>query len=109
MLKKCVICGGKLERKKVDYVQAGVNLGKFEAQVCKCGEEYFDEKTVNIITEMEKKAGLFGIAKRTKISYSGKSLMVRIPKDIAQLANFKRGTEVQIMPEGKGKILIQSK
>lgn len=107
VLERCIMCGKKLRRKKVDYVVSGVNLGKFPAQVCSCGEQYFDEKTANQMTESAKKAGVFGIARRTKISYTGKSLMVRIPKVIAEFTELKKGDEVKIIPEGKKKILIE--
>ena len=31
---KCEECGGKLEKKKIDYLYLGENLGKFDAEVC---------------------------------------------------------------------------
>ncbi|MDI6902763.1 MAG: hypothetical protein QMC77_03420 [Methanocellales archaeon] len=43
------------------------------------------------MTEAAKKAGVFGIAKKTRVSYTGKSLMVRIPKQIAEFADLKKG------------------
>ncbi len=64
MLQKCVRCGGKLEKKKLDYALAGVNLGKFPAWVCgQCREQYFDEETANRMTEAARAKGVFGLAK----------------------------------------------
>ena len=31
MLEKCIMCGKKLKREKVDYKICGINLGKFPA------------------------------------------------------------------------------
>ncbi|WRQ72920.1 MAG: AbrB/MazE/SpoVT family DNA-binding domain-containing protein [Methanosarcinales archaeon Met12] len=110
MLEKCIMCDKKLHRllprKQVDYEVCGINLGKFPADVCSCGEQYFDEETAERMTEAARKAGVFGIAKKTKISYTGKSLMVRIPKQIAEFADLKNGKEVEIVPEGRKKILV---
>ncbi|MDI6889280.1 MAG: hypothetical protein QMC78_06335 [Methanocellales archaeon] len=63
MLEKCIMCGKKLKREKVDYEICGINLGKFSADICSCGEQYFDEKTAERMTEAARKAGVFGIAK----------------------------------------------
>ncbi|MDI6858956.1 MAG: AbrB/MazE/SpoVT family DNA-binding domain-containing protein [Methanocellales archaeon] len=59
------------------------------------------------MTEAAKKAGVFGIAKKTRVSYTGKSLMVRIPKQIAEFADLKKGKEVEIFPESKKKISVK--
>lgn len=109
MIRKCIMCGGKLEKKKIDHIVYEINLGKFPAFVCKCGEEYYDEETVNRMTKKGKQLGLLGLAKKTKISYSGKSLMVRIPKEIAKFAHLQKGKEVGIIPESREKILIEVK
>ncbi len=107
MLERCVMCGGKLKKREVDYVLAGVNLGKFPAWVCNCGEQYFDEETANLMTEAAKESGIFGLAKKTKVGYTGKSLMVRIPKEIAEFLGLRKGEEVKIIPESKKKLTVE--
>lgn len=106
---KCPICEkGELLQKKVKYSLYGVDLGIFPAQVCtKCREEWFDEKTSKKIEEMEKKKGLFGINKRSKVSYSGNSLIIRIPGSIASFMSIKKEDEFVIHPEGKGKLCVE--
>ena len=106
---KCPICEeGKLNTKKVPYSVYGVELGTFSAQVCNaCNEQWFDEKTSTKIQELEKKKGLFGLSKRTKISYSGNSLIVRIPESVAKFMNLHKEDEVIIHPEGKNKITVE--
>ncbi len=91
----CPICEkGTLKEKKVKYLVYGIELGQFPAQVCNaCQEEWFDEKTSKKIEELEKKKGLFGLSKKSKISYSGNSLVVRIPESIAKFMNVKRDTK----------------
>ncbi|MFH1773927.1 MAG: YgiT-type zinc finger protein [Methanobacteriota archaeon] len=91
MLERCVMCDGKLKKKEVEYVLSDVDLGKFPAWVCQCGEQYFDEETANSMTEAAKRRGVFGLAKKTKVGYTGKSLMVRIPKEIVEFLGLKKG------------------
>lgn len=106
---KCPICEkGNLEKKVVPYAIYGIELGKFPSKKCKkCGEEWFDEKTALKIEKLEKEKGLFGISKNSKISYSGNSLIVRIPKRIANFMNLKKDKPISIYPQGKNKIVIE--
>jgi len=107
MENKCVLCEGKLKKKIVDYEVYGKSLGKFPAMVCeKCGEQWFDEKTSEKIEQAEKKANLFGLYRESKISYSGNSLIIRIPKDIAKFMKLKKELPVVIYPENKNTISI---
>lgn len=110
MEKKCALCNGKLKEKIIDYEVYGKSIGKFKADVCEsCGEQWFDEKTALKIEEAEKKAGVFGLSKETKISYSGNSLIIRIPKELAKFMNLKRETTVTLYPEKKNKLCITVK
>ncbi|MEW5896571.1 MAG: YgiT-type zinc finger protein [Nanoarchaeota archaeon] len=106
---KCPICEkGTLAVKMVAYKTYGIELGTFPAKVCgSCHEQWFDEKTCEKIQELEKKKGLFGLSKKSKISYSGNSLIVRIPESIAAFMKLKKEDEVIIHPEGKNKIAVE--
>ena len=104
------MCDGKLNKKTVSYEIYGKDIGKFPALVCNsCGEQWFDEETSKKIQEKEKKLGLFGLSKETKISYSGNSLIIKIPKELAKFMNLKKETEVIIYPEDKNKLAISVK
>ena len=105
----CPICEkGKLVKKVVPYSVYDIELGKFPAEVCtKCGEQWFSEETAKKIEKIEKEKGLFGLSKQSRIGYSGNSLIVRIPSEIAKFMNLKKETPVSIHPEGKNKILIE--
>ena len=106
---KCPVCEkGNLRRKVVPYSVYGVELGKFPADVCdKCGEQWFDEKTSLEIERLEKKMGLFGLSRKSKISYSGNSLVIRVPNAIAKFMGLKKEKRVMIHPEGKNKLEIE--
>lgn len=106
---KCPICEtGKLEKKTVPYEVYGISLGTFPAEVClHCGEQWFDEKTSEKIQAQEKEKGLFGLSKKSKISYSGNSLIIRIPESIARFLKIKKEEEIIIHPEGERKIAVE--
>ncbi|MBI2138271.1 AbrB/MazE/SpoVT family DNA-binding domain-containing protein [Candidatus Woesearchaeota archaeon] len=105
----CQICEkGKLVKKDVPYEVYGAALGTFPAEVCtSCGEQWFSEGTAKKIEELEKEKGLFGRAKQSKIGYSGNSLIVRIPKEMAKAMGLKKETPITIHPEGKNRITIE--
>ncbi len=105
---KCYICEeGNLTKKKVDYELYGVNIGKFDAEVCgKCGEIFFDEETSKKMTAVAKKKGLWGLQAKTKIGQSGTTLDIRLPKRIIDFLELRKGKEVEIQPEGKHKLII---
>jgi len=107
---KCILCEGKLENKTIDYEVYGKSVGKFSAKVCKnCGEQWFDEETSKKIEEAEKKENLFGLSRESKISYSGNSLIIRIPKEIVKFMNLKKESQIIISPENKNKIAVNIK
>jgi YgiT-type zinc finger domain-containing protein len=106
---RCPVCEkGDMKRKVVPYSVYGIELGRFPADVCdKCGEEWFDEKTALKIEELQKEKGLFGLSRESKISYSGNSLVIRIPNAIAKFVGLKKEKHVMIHPEGKNKLEIE--
>src|SRR3989338_2858383 len=108
-MRTCPVCEkGKLIKKKASYSVYSIELGKFPAEICtKCGEQWFSEETAKKIEKIEKEKGLFGLSKQSKISYSGNSLIVRIPKEIAKFLNIKKEKQILIHPEGKNKLAIE--
>lgn len=106
---KCLICEeGTLSNTKVPYAVYGFELDTFPARACDaCDEQWFDEETSKKIQELEKKKGLFGLSKKSKVSYSGNSLTVRIPESMAKFMKIKKEDEVIINPDGKNKITVE--
>ena len=109
MLKKCPMCGGgSLTRKKVDETMFGVNLGKFTEWVCdSCGESFADEKTTLAIVDHAKQKGIWGLGKKVRVVKSGNSLVIRVPKEIADFMGLEIGKELFIRPDGKSKITVE--
>jgi len=106
----CPICGkGSLKRGKIKEYMFGVYLGEFPADICnKCGESFTDSKTTAEIEQAAKKKGIWGMGANTKITKTGNSLAVRIPKKIADYLKLKNGEEAYIHPE-QNKLIIESK
>ena len=107
---KCPLCEiGTLKNGKIEQQFYGVVLGTFLAEICnKCGESFTDQNTTQAIELAAKKKGLWGLGKKTKITRSGNSLAVRIPKDIVKYLHLKEGEDAYIHPEGN-RIIIDAK
>ncbi|MDP7115905.1 MAG: AbrB/MazE/SpoVT family DNA-binding domain-containing protein [Candidatus Woesearchaeota archaeon] len=105
---KCPMCNkGILHKKTIKEYMFGTYLGQFPAEVCtKCNESFTDTETTRKIEEVAKKKGIWNLGKKTKITRTGNSLAVRIPKEIADHLNLKEGKEAYIHPE-KNKLIIE--
>ena len=76
-------------------------MGEFEGYRCECGEEWFDEATVDEIEKRTMELGIFGLAIKENVSVSGNSLIIRVPKKLAEFLKIEKGSRVYIKPEGK--------
>lgn len=105
---ECPVCEkGKLMRKKIDYSYQEWYFGKYDADVCnKCGETFFTEKASDAIEQRAKEIGVWGIERKTRIARSGNSLIVRVPKQIAEFLQINEGDDAIIRPEGKKKLVV---
>ena len=105
----CPICEEKMKKVKEPYYFGGRKLGEFEAEKCpKCKEVFFTEAASDKIDKIAKDLGLWGLRQEGKLGYSGNSLIVRVPKKIAEFLNFKEGQKVSIRPEGKDKLVVEA-
>lgn len=104
---KCPSCGkGPLVKTKVRETMFGVDLGEFDAEVCKaCGESFFDEAAMGLL-EQRARTGVWGLGKKLKVAKSGNSLVLRIPADLAAFLHLKAGKEVYVHPEGEDRIVV---
>ena len=106
---KCPICNGSLKKGKIRETMFGVFLGNFPASTCsKCEESFTDAETTKKIEEVAKKKGIWGLGTKTKITKSGNSLAVRIPKKLADFLDLEEGTEAYIHPE-TGKLIVEAR
>jgi hypothetical protein len=100
---------GKLHKGKMKQYMCGEYLGEFEAETCDtCGEIFNDEETVQKMEDIAKKKGVWALGATTKITKTGNSLAVRIPKKIADFLKVEDGTEVYIHPE-KDKLIVEAR
>lgn len=106
---KCPICGkGMLKKGTVKEYMFGVYLGEFPAEICtECKESFTDSDTTRKIEEIAKKKGIWGLSAKTKITKTGNSLAVRIPKRIADYLKLKDGKEAHVHPEDH-KLIIET-
>ena len=107
---KCPVCEkSELKRGKIRELMFGVDLGEFPARICNnCNESFTDEATTRLIEEAAKKRGIWGLGKTTKITKAGNSIVVRIPKPIAEFLKIKIGQEAFVHPE-KDKLVIEAR
>src|SRR3989344_6942544 len=107
---RCPICEkGKLIKVIKKHVLFGVDLGVYPGEKCtSCGEVFTDSSAMEKIEAIAKKKGIWGLSARTKITKTGNSLAVRIPKRIADYLKLKDGKEAHVHPEDH-KLVIQSK
>ena len=104
---KCVFCKVPLVEKRMVYKEYDIPLGTFPTMICpRCEERFFTAETARKIQIESKAKGLFGLSKKVKVGKIGDSLMIRIPKEIAQLIKLKAGHEVRMHPSGN-KIVIE--
>jgi len=105
----CPVCDkGILKKGKIKEDMFGVYLGEFPAEICsKCGESFTDSETTKKIEETAKKKGIWNLGRKTKITRTGNSLAVRIPKEIADYLNLTEGKESYIHPEDN-KLVIET-
>ncbi|MBI5872249.1 AbrB/MazE/SpoVT family DNA-binding domain-containing protein [archaeon] len=106
----CPICEkGNLKKGKIKEYMFGIYLGEFSADICsRCGESFTDSNVTKKIEEIAKQKGIWGLSSITKITKTGNSLAVRIPKKIADYLNLKNGKEVYVHPEDN-KLVIEAK
>ncbi len=109
MMTICPMCEkGTLRKGMTKESLFGVYLGDFPGQICSvCRESFTNSATTQKIEEMAKKKGIWGLGSKTKITKTGNSLAVRIPKKIAEHLKLKSGKEAYIHPE-EDKLIIET-
>lgn len=109
MMKKCPVCEeGVLRTGTIDEEMFGVPLGRYDAEICdKCSESFLSQDAMILIEEKAKKLGIWGLAKKVKVSKSGNSIIVRIPAEFARFFGLKEGNEMLLYPQGKKKMTFE--
>ena len=106
--KICQECGGKIGKRRIDYILLGQNLGKFEAEVCnRCGEQVFDEDIGDKIEKKSKELGLWGLQAKVKVNQLGNRIAVTVTKPISEFLKLIKGKDVLIYPEDRNKLIVE--
>ena len=107
---RCPICEkGKLIKVIKKHVLFGVDLGVYPGEKCtSCGEVFTDSSAMEKIEAVAKKKGIWGLSARTKITKTGNSLAVRIPKKIVDYLKLTNNKEVYVHPE-HDKLIVEIK
>ena len=101
-------CGGKLRRSFTEVEFFGIDFGLKPANVCAdCGSEYLPQEVMQEVEAEVKKKGLFGLERRGRVAKSGNSLVIRIPKEIAETLKIKRDVPIVIYPSEPRKLIIE--
>jgi hypothetical protein len=101
-------CGGKLRRSYSEVEFFGIDFGLKQASVCsECGSEYLTQEVMEEIEREVKKRGLFGLERRGRVTKSGNSLVIRIPKEIVDSLKIKRDLPIVIYPSEQRKLIIE--
>jgi hypothetical protein len=101
-------CGGKLKRSFTEVEFFGIDFGVMQADVCiDCGSEYLPQEVMEEIEREVKRRKLFGLERRGRVAKSGNSLVIRIPKDIAESLKIKRDLPIVIYPTEPKKLIIE--
>lgn len=101
-------CGGKLKKSKTEVEFFGMDFGIKPCEVCtKCGAEYISQELMEKIEKEVRKKGLFVLERRAKVTRSGNSLVIRIPKDIAESLGLEKDTDIKIYPAEKKRLIVE--
>lgn len=101
-------CGGKLRSDFTEVEFFGINFGLRQADVCSaCGSEYLPQEVMEKIEMEVKKRKLFGLERRGRVAKSGNSLVIRIPKEIAESLKIKRDLPIVIYPAEPKKLIVE--
>ncbi|MBU1939172.1 MAG: AbrB/MazE/SpoVT family DNA-binding domain-containing protein [Candidatus Diapherotrites archaeon] len=107
---ECPVCEEKMKKVKEPYSYGETKLGVFEAEKCgKCEEVFFSEEASDRIDEKARSLGIWGMGQEGKLGYSGNSIIVRVPKKVAEFLEFREGRKVYIHPEGKKKLVVEAR
>ena len=91
---------------KYEYVK-GFPLKDVKAYKCdKCDEIYFSEEQAKILKAKTRdlKESVFGFIR--KVTISGRSLVISIPKELAEHMKIKQGEKVKVMPIEKEGFMV---
>lgn len=118
-MKTCPICDGEVIKIEttLSLFNDQIKINPITGYECpKCNEIFIDQeesKRIDVLTDLPiYKEKIDQLQKtqfrlRRKVGFSGRSLVVRIPKDIERVLDINDGDEIEIYPEGKNRLIIE--
>ncbi len=101
-------CGGTLKKSQCEVEFFGIDFGLRECEICtSCGSEYLSQETMKEVEEEVKSKRIFGLERNVKVSKSGNSLVIRIPKEIAEFMNLKKDGLLRLFPVESKRLEIE--
>jgi len=86
----------------------GIDFGMRKANVCtRCGTEYIEQEVMEEVEREVKRRGLFGLERRGRVAKSGNSLVIRIPREIAESLKIKRDLPIVIYPADSKRLIVE--
>lgn len=101
-------CGGTLKKSQCSVEFYGIDFGIRDCEVCtSCGSEYLDQEVMQKLEEEVKKRKIFALERNVKVTKSGNSLVIRIPREIAEFLNIGYLSSLRMFPVEKGRLEIE--
>ena len=101
-------CGGKLKKSKTEVEFFGIDFGIQSCEVCaQCGSEYLSQELIEKIEKEVRRSRFFGLERRARVTKSGNSLVIRVPKEIAKSLRIEKDTAITIYPTEKRKLIVE--
>lgn len=92
-----------------EYIE-GLPLRNVLAYKCpKDGEIFFTEEQADRLEQTSRAMRIHAFAFKRKVTYSGKSLAVTIPEDLAAYLGLQKGKPVRILPLDKRGFIVEVK
>lgn len=101
-------CGGNLKKSQCEVEFFGINFGLKACEVCtKCNAEYLDNEIITKIQDEMKKIGIFGLERNLQVAKSGNSLVIRIPKEIADFLGIQAKSLIKLIPLNNKQLQVE--
>ncbi len=94
--------------RQLAYVDDEIDYGRHEAYVCgDCLESFFTPESSDAIDRKAIELGTWGSERPSTVTASGRSLVVRVPSDIARELKLEKGQRVFVRPRGRRRFEVE--
>ncbi|MDI6654371.1 MAG: AbrB/MazE/SpoVT family DNA-binding domain-containing protein [Candidatus Hydrothermarchaeota archaeon] len=108
---KCGKCGKEMKETALDKYEfeEGISLDNVRAMKCPTGHVTFTEEQALAIERRTEDIKKHAFKFVRSISRSGRSLVMRIPADLAKHVGLKEDSKIELIPLDKKKFLVEVK